>query len=772
MAAGRRLPWSPSQGVVATLAACWALGLLTGVPSVARAAGRCGDVAQRPWCNTLLSPDRRADLLLATLTEDERISLLGGDDVTGVLGVDPNDHTGVGDGVARVGLPSVNYTDGPVGPRQGAATAMPVPLALAATWDPALAHAHGAVVAREARDKGTDVVFGPTVNIMRTPLGGRTYEAYGEDPWLVSRMTVGWIGGAQSQGVIANVKHFAANNQEGDAGAAANSSAPGQPLGPPPIEGNRLLVNANVDARTLHEVYLPQFEAAVREAHVGSVMCAYNRLNGTYACENSHLLRDILEREWGFSGYVLSDYGAAHNTIASLNGGLDFEPFPGATYGPLPVRAALASGLVSAGTVDEHVRRMLRTLFAFHFFDRAAFVNDDRQIDQSAHARTAQRIEESAITLLKNRGALPLNPHHERSIAVIGKGATTFVTGGGSGNVKPFSFSSPLQAIVARAGRAAHVAYDDGANPDRAAGLARRADVAIVFAGDYLTEGADRRCLSLECPNFQGDQDGLIERIAAANRNTVVVLQSGGPDLTPWRHRVRALVEAWYPGERGGAAIARVLFGDTDPGGRLPVTFPQREGDTPTAGDPQKYPGVGENETYKEGVFVGYRWYDAHRLEPAFPFGFGLSYTSFRYRGLRIGRAPRGSGAPATVSAEVTNTGARSGLAVPELYLALPSPSAGVRQPPTQLKGFAKLALAPRETRRVSFRLNDRAFSYWDVTRNGWRVAPGCYRVMVGSSSRELPLRGSIARGGARCASTGGRSRRSDRHRSRPRFTG
>ena len=749
----------------AALALGWA-----GAPA-ARAAGRCGETARRPWCDTSLSPEKRAGLLLGALTEDERISLLGGDDLTGVLGIDPNDHTGVGAGVPRVGLPSVNYTDGPVGPRQGPATALPVPLALAATWDPGLARAHGAVVGGEAADKGNDVVFGPTVNIMRTPLGGRTYEAYGEDPWLVSRMAVGWIKGAQSEGVIANVKHFAANNQEGDAGAAADRSAPGQPLGPPPVEGNRLLVNANVDERTLHEVYLPQFEAAVREAHVGSVMCSYNRLNGPYACENAHLLRDILKREWGFSGYLLADYGAAHDTLASLNSGLDFEPFPGVSYGPLAVRAALASGRVSRATIDEHVRRMLRTLFAFRFFDRAAFVNDDRQIDQAAHARSAQRIEESAITLLKNRGALPLSTRRERSIAVIGKGATTFVTGGGSGNVKPFSFSSPLQAIVRRAGPGARVGYDDGADPERAASLARGADVAIVFAGDYFTEGVDRRCLSLECPTFQGDQDGLIETIAAANRNTVVVLQSGGPDLTPWRHRVRALVEAWYPGQRGGAALARVLFGDADPGGRLPVTFPGREADTPTAGDPQKYPGVGESETYKEGVFVGYRWYDAHRLAPAFPFGFGLSYTAFRYRGLHISPARHGSGAPPSISVEVTNTGPRPGVAVPELYLALPPPSPGVRQPPRQLKAFTKLALAPGQSRRVVFRLNDRSFSYWDVARHGWRVAAGCYGVMVGSSSRDLPLTGTLARGGARCARAGigGRARRP---RGRPRFTG
>jgi len=297
-----------------------ALGLATAAP--AQAAGRCGS---HPWCDTSLSPDERAGLLLGALTQDEKISLLGGDDLFGGAGA-ADQHTGTSDGVSRVDLPPIYFSDGPVGVRQGSATALPIPMALAATFDPQLAFSHGSVIAGEAKSKGNDVVFAPTVNVMRTPLGGRTFEAYGEDPFLVSRLTVGWIDGAQAQGVIANVKHFAANNQEGDAGPVADLSGPGQPLGPPPLEGNRLVVNAQVDERTLHEVYFPQFEAAVKEAHVASVMCSYNRLNGQYACENEHLLHDVLEKSWGFKGFVVADYGAAHNTIASLNNGLDVEP--------------------------------------------------------------------------------------------------------------------------------------------------------------------------------------------------------------------------------------------------------------------------------------------------------------------------------------------------------------------------------------------------------------------------------------------------------------
>ncbi len=279
----------------------------------ARAAGRCGG---HPWCDTSLSPDQRADKLLSTLTVNERIGLLAGDEFTGVAGR-PHTHTGTSDGVPRVGLPTMYLSDGPVGPRQGPTTALPIPMALAATWDPAMARAHGRVVATEVRDKGNDVVYAPTVNIMRTPLGGRTFEGYGEDPYLVGRTAVGWIHGAQKTGVIADVKHFAANNQEGS-GPEADQSRPGQPLGPPATEGSRMNVSVEAAERTLHEIYLPQFEAAVKEGHVGTVMCSYNKLRGVYACQNRHLLEDILRKEWGFKGFTIADYGANHDTATAL----------------------------------------------------------------------------------------------------------------------------------------------------------------------------------------------------------------------------------------------------------------------------------------------------------------------------------------------------------------------------------------------------------------------------------------------------------------------
>jgi beta-glucosidase len=719
--------------------------LLLFVPA-AHAAGRCGNHA---WCDTAMAPDARADLLLAELTRDEKISLLAGDDLFGVAG-GADQHTGTSNGIDRVGLPPTYYSDGPVGPRQGESTALPVPMAVAATFDPRMARRHGATVANEVKLKGNDVVYAPTINIMRTPLGGRTFESYGEDPFLMTRMGVNWIEAAQAQGVMASVKHYAVNNQEGYS-PAADESRPGQPLGPPPTEGNRMTVNAELSERALREIYLPHFEAAVKEANVASVMCAYNRLRGQYACENEYLLEHVLKEEWGFKGYVLADYGANHNTGAALANGLDFEPWPGFAYNPPAVMAAITGGQATEADLDDHVRRILRTAFAYGFFDRDAYANDDAQIDKAAHARTAEKIEESAITLLRNRdGALPLKPDQLRSIAIIGADADGFKTGGGSGAVRPFSVTTPRQAITERAGEGIAVSYDDGSDPGRAASLAKSSDLSIVFAGDYQSEGSDKRCLSLQCPPYRGDQDQLIDDVAEANSNTIVVLQTGGPVLTPWRSKVAAIVQAWYPGQEGGTAIARVLFGDVDPGGRLPATFPRAEEDTPTAGDPRKYPGVGEQVFYDEDVLVGYRWYDEQGIKPAFPFGFGLSYTKFAFRKLRA----RGAGDNgAKVSVTVRNTGRRRGFAVPQLYVQMPEPAPGVVQPPRQLKGMHKLSLRPGQRRRITFTLGARDLSYWDEAAGDWRVAPGCYELQIGRSSRSIARRAVLPVGdGVSCA--------------------
>jgi beta-glucosidase len=727
---------------IATAAVSIALG---GAIPGAGAAGRCGS---HPWCDTSLSPDTRAALLLAALHTDEKIDLLGGDDIRGVLGGD-HAHTGTQTGVPRLDIPTVLYSDGPVGPRQGKSTGLPAPIALGATWSRPLARAHGLIAATEARDKGNDVIFAPTVNIARTPLAGRTFEAYGEDPFLTGSLAVPWIEGAQSTGIIADLKHFAVNNQEGESSDGKSPKPGGEPIGISG-NGNRMLVNEHVDERTLREIYLPHFEMAVKQADPGSIMCAYPRINGTYACENHKLLIDILRNEWGYKGYVLADYGAAHDTSASFRNGLDFEPWPPIAYQPTPLTALVATGQAPTATLDDHVRWMLRTWFKFGLFDRPAFRDDDTQIDKPLNARSAAEIEQNAVTLLRNqRSVLPLRAAKLRSIAIIGKPATTFVTGGGSGNVTPFQFTTLVDAIKARAGAKVKVSYLDGSDPAAAAAAAKAASATIVVAGDYYTEGADRTCLSLECPDLYGDQDALIRTVAAAQPRTIVVLETGGPALTPWRSKVAGLVEAWYAGGPGARGVARVLFGAADPGGRLPITFPESESQLPQAGDRSSYPG-GSDVTYKEGVLVGYRWYDAKRLRPAYPFGFGLSYTGFAYGKLRILKPAR-TGEVMRVRLTIRNTGRRTGVTVPQLYVGMPQPRAGVVQPPWQLKGFAKAQIPRRGRATVTFPLDARAFSYYDTRTSSWQVAKGCYRIAVGSSSRALRARTVVARGGARC---------------------
>lgn len=711
----------------------------------------CPSQTAHAWCDRTLSPDARAALFAKAMTQDEQITLVGGNG----RGAAP--HTGATYAVPRLGLPPVYFSDGPVGPRQGTATAMPIPMALAAAFDPQLAYEHGREIADEARHKGNDVVFAPTVNIMRTPQGGRTYEAYGEETYLVAQTARGWIRGAQSTGVIADVKHYVANNQEGQQGAPPLTA----------VNGGRQVVDAQVDERTLREVYMPHFEAAVKQANVGTLMCSYNRVNGVYACENSHTLQQVLEKEWGFKGIVLSDYGASKDTVGNMNNGLDFVPAQGltdASYDPNLIRAALATGAVSPATLEAHVLRILRTLFAYGYFDRPGYAIDESAIDVKAHEQTAQSIEERAITLLKNDGVLPLKPG-VRKIAVIGPYADQFVTGGGSGTVTARSVVTALQGIRSRAGRSITVTYADGSNATAAAALAKAADVAIVVVGDVQTEGQDKDCIDLNCTSdlansesvlvLQGktcgqvscplnglDEDGLITRVAAAQKQTVVVLETGGPVLTPWRDDVAAVVEAWYPGQQGGRALARMLFGDVDPGGRLPATFPAAASQLPTAGSPQQYPGVAETETYSEGLLVGYRWYDAKHLTPAYPFGAGLSYTSFRYGPLTV-RAARAANQVAVASLDVTNTGRRTGTAVPQLYLSKPSTSA-LPQPVRQLVGYRSVSIPAGRTVRIEFPLNDRSFASWSTA--GWTTVPGCYELAVGPSSRNLPGRATVAR--------------------------
>jgi len=715
----------PLMGLVALLSGCGNSASVQ-LPDAAAARVHCVD---QPWCDADLSPAERTALLLAELTLDEKIALLAGDDPFGSVTGEP--AVGTLDGIERIGLPRVLFSDGPVGPRKGQATQHPAPALLASTFDDTLARRSGQAIGNEVRLKGADVVHGPTLDILRTPLAGRSFESYGEDPWLTTRLGVAWIEGAQSEGVIANVKHFVANNQEGQ-------------FGIPPLTGlvgSRFIVNAVIDDRTLREVHLAPFEAAVIEADAGSVMCAYNRVNDRPACSSPELLQQILRDEWGFDGFVLTDYFFAQKvTVPALNAGMDLEmPVP-LFYAPTTVRLNILAGRVSEALIDRRVGNTLRTLFRFGFFDRPVFDERDDLIDQAGHAALVQEVAEAGIVLLQNDGVLPLDPGAGLPIAIIGPAADTLLSGGGSSAVQPFRVITPLQGITERLGGNANLQVDDGSNPARAAAVAAQADVALVFVGVAASEGVDRPCLSISCPLSGDGQDALIEAVAAAKPRTVVVMQAGTPVLTPWRHDLAALVQAWFPGQEGGTALARILFGDVDPGGRLSATFPDSADQLPTAGSVIAYPGLVIRAEYREGVLVGYRWYDHNQFEPAFPFGHGLSYTHFEYSDLRIDGD--------TVRATLRNVGNRTGRTVAQLYLGLPEPAPGIIQPPWQLRGYQPVTLAPGDRADVVMSLPLRAFAYWDTGANAWRTAPGSYRVALGESSRDLRLFGAMEKPG------------------------
>ncbi len=687
-------------------AAAAALAALAGLTAVPAGATGPGGTAPADW--------QRASVLVARMTLDEKI--------TELHGIQDSQHRRYVPGIPRLGIPPLVVTNGPAGagpgddPVQQPATALPAPISLAATWDPAAAERYGALTGAESADLGATLVEGPDINIARVPQNGRTFEAYGEDPYLVGRMAVANIRGIQRQGEIADVKHYAANNQETD----------------------RFTESSVVDDRTLHEIYLPAFEASVTEGHAGAVMCSYPKVNGVYACENADLLAGTLRQDWAFSGFVTSDFGATHSTVPSALAGLDLE-MPTGVYFDSAMKDAIGSGRIGMGTIDTMLTRRFATMMEFGLFDRPPVT---RPIPARQDGAAARALAEEGTVLLKNAPAaggrspvLPLDAARIHSIAVIGPYAGAAATGGGgSSHVVPLYTVDPVTGIRDRVGPGTTVTYADGSDPAAAAAAARAADVALVMVGDQETEGRDRPGLALD-----GNQDQVVSAVAAANPRTVVVVKSGAPVLMPWADRVPGIVEAWYPGEEDGNAVAAVLFGDTDPSGRLPITFPAKAGDVP-ANTPAQYPGVGGQVTYSEGLDVGYRHYDDAGIAPLFPFGYGLSYTTFAFSGLRV--HPDGHDG-ATVTARVTNTGRRAGTEVAQLYVGDPS-SAALPEPADQLKGFARVRLAPGQSRTVTFHLTARSFAYWDTARHSHRVAGGSYALRVGGSSRDLPLRTAV----------------------------
>jgi beta-glucosidase len=681
-----------------------ALGALLALVWTSTPTGAAGATsAPLPWLDKALPAQQRAAELVARMTLDEKI--------TELHGIQDSQHRRYVPGIPRLDIPPLRITNGPAGagpgddPQQPPATALPAPISLAASFDPTLAARYGDVTGAETRDLAHNLLEGPDINIARVPMNGRTFEGYGEDPYLAGRLAAANIRGIQRNGVIAEVKHYAANNQE----------------------TNRFTVNEVVADRTLHEIYLPQFHTAVTQGHPGAVMCAYPKVNGAYACENDTLLRTVLRGQWNYDGFVQSDFGAAHSTVPSAEAGMDLE-MPTGIYYADAMRQAILSGQISERTVDTLLIRRFTVMIRFGLFDHPL---TSSPIPVAADGAFARGAAEEGTVLLKNTGAqLPLNAAAVHSIAVIGPYAGAAKTGGGgSSHVVPEYTVPPVPGIQNRVPDA-KVGYASGSDVSAAAALAASSDVAVVMVGDDETEGSDRPDLSLS-----GNQDQLVSAVAAANPHTVVVVKSGGPVLMPWVNQVPAVLEAWYPGEEDGNAVAAVLFGDVNPSGKLPITFPRAQTDLPTR-TPQQYPGVNGTAVYSEGLEVGYRWYDAQHIAPLFPFGYGLSYTSFAFRNLHVSPTPDRAGR-VEVSVEVTDTGTRGGADVAQVYLTDP---AAAGEPPLQLKGFQRVRLAAGQTRLVTFTLDRDAFSVWNSDRQRWSTVDGQFTVRVGDSSADLPL--------------------------------
>jgi beta-glucosidase len=806
--------------------------------------------------------EERIDTLLEAMTLEEQVALLAGADFWTTAPIE------------RLGVPAIKVSDGPNGARGGGslvggqkAASFPVGISLGSTWNTELVEQIGGALAEEALSKGARVLLAPTVNIHRSTLNGRNFECYSEDPYLSARLAVAYISGLQRNGVSATIKHFAGNESE----------------------FQRMTISSEIDDRTLREIYLPPFEAAVKEAGTWAVMCAYNRVNGTYASENHALLIDLLKDEWGFDGVLMSDWFATHSTAEAQNNGLDLEmPGPPRFRGEQLV-AAVRAGDASADAVRESARRVLRLIARVGAFDDPG-IPEERAIDRPEHRALIRKAGSEGIVLLKNDGVLPLDKHSLQQVAIIGPNAKTAqIMGGGSAQLNAHYRVSPFEGLTGQLGEQVEFGYETGSTnykylpllrgagtveyfnsldlagpvvahasltdgeimwlhdvppgvdraafsarinsqytpiadgehlfglvsagrsrllvngqlllenwdawqpgdayfgsgsaetigsldlaaghaydltieyscpPDsrlgiralrvgitqplgdeaieRAVALAEESDVALVFvglSGEWDTEGGDRPHMDLV-----GRQDELITRVAAANPRTVVVLQTGGPITMPWLDKVAAVVQAWYPGQEAGNAIADVLTGEATPSGKLPQTFPARLVDNPAY---INYPGDNGRVRYGEGIFVGYRYYEKKQVAPLFPFGFGLSYTSFEIANLRLGADAIGPADQLTVKVDVTNTGERPGQEVVQLYVR--DEQARMARPEKELKGFAKVALEPGETKTVTLALDARDLAFYDDGRRAWVAEPGAFEVLIGASSADIRARAGFA---------------------------
>jgi beta-glucosidase len=714
--------------------------------------------AKAPYKDASLAVEKRVADLLSRMTLEEKASMLAG---SGWMESMP---------IERLGIPAIKMADGPMGVRSWAGssaitsaantpikvltTSFPSGVAMAATWDIALVKKEGQAIAQEVKALGRDMILGPTVNINRVPLWGRNFEGYGEDPYLAGQLGVAYIRGVQGEGVIPSVKHFAANNEE--------------------FERHR--IDETIDERTLHEIYLPAFKAAVQEADVWTVMSAYEKVNGKYCAENPYLLKDILKQEFGFKGLVISDWGSTYSTAPTVNAGMDLE-MPG---GP-PAKAMMSSsrtimsgnsgtwlegekvmaevkaGHITEATIDDNVGRILRVIFVSGIFDHSHAGGGE--VDTPEQKSVALQGATEGIVLLKNAGGLlPLDATKVKSIAVIGPNAAVARTGGGGSSlVRPKYAVAPLDGIKEKAGSGVQVSYAlgvgmEGEDPAQdtaeargkalkeAVDAAAKADVAVVVVGRYSkleSEGFDVKTMDLPA-----GQDELIEAVEKANPHTIVVLNTGDPvTMTKWLDKTPALLDMWYGGQEGGHALAAILFGEANPSGKLPVSLPKKFEDSPAYGH---YPGENLKVDYAEGIYVGYRYYDTKNVEPAFPFGFGLSYTTFEYSDLKVMRSPVQSMMSEPrhgymVTAQVKNTGTRTGAEVVQLYVH--DGHSKIDRPAHELKRFSRMELKPGESKTLHFSLDRADLSYWSPEKKDWVADPGTFEVQVGASSRDIRLR-------------------------------
>ena len=721
-------------------AATLALSLAV-VPILAPFRSHCQDKEpkqNRPWMNTNLSPDERADLVLKELTLDEKIDLVHGNGMPGWGKPRPNAYLGNGGagfvlGVARLGIPMIQMSDAAYGVRSSGengrySTALTSNLGSAASWDSHAACEYGALIGRELRAQGYNMTLGGGVNITREPRNGRTFEYMGEDPILAGTLVGNRIKCEQAQHVIGDIKHYAVNDQE----------------------SGRNEVDSIIGRRAMRESDLLAFEIGIEIANPSAVMCSYNAVNGDYACENKYLLTDLLKKTWGYKGFVVSAWGGTHSTVKASAAGLDNEEPEDNFFGE-GLKRAVQTGKVSVAELDEHVHRVLRSEFASGIVD---YPTTKGVVDVEGGFETARHIAEQSIVLLKNTNdILPLDRATIHSVAIIGAHADAgMISGGGSAQVDPpgrpgakwqehiWFPTSPLKAVSAKI-PGASVQFDSGVNSGAAADLAKKSDVAIVFAHQWTSEGMDLPSLSLP-----ENQDALIEKVAAANPRTIVVLETGTAVTMPWIERVSGVMEAWYAGSKGADAVANILVGDVNPSAKLPMTFPRSEADLPhprLVMPPEKGQGATAVSTsgeakptfsvhYDEGLKVGYKWYDAENKPVLFPFGYGLSYTTYSYHDLKVtlGEEP-------VVTFTVKNTGGRAGLEIAEVYAALPANAA---EPPKRLVGWRKVHLNPGEVALVSVTVDPKYLSIYDEAADGWKLVPGDYSFLVGGSSQDLPL--------------------------------